>query len=37
LIQQAALAGPVTYTDIRDNLPNQRPPQALPRLVELNG
>lgn len=29
LIQQAAVAAPVTYTDIRDNLPNQRPQPAM--------
>jgi hypothetical protein len=37
LIQQAAVAGPVTYTDIRDNLPNQQPLHAIPQRVELNG
>ncbi len=37
LIQQAAVAAPVTYADIRDNRTHQRPPLLLPGLVELNG
>ena len=37
LIQQAAVARPVTYVNIRDNQPGQRPPRGLPGLVELNG
>ena len=37
LLQQAAVAGPVTYTDVRDNLPGRQPAQGPPGLVELNG
>ena len=37
LIQQSAVAAPVTYADIRDNLPGQRRPSDSASIVELNG
>jgi len=37
LIQQAAVASPVTYANIRDNQPRRWPPQSLPGRVQLDG